>query len=1262
MELVKDLSIEPSGEETVVVRIVPATVVLLVIVLVATIVNLVLTLTQKQPGRDTASRFDSPILRGTRNRVAPHEPIPRPYGRYRFRPPLGAYSYTEVIGVDHYLRALFVVGYGPLEIDQADMRLGETPLSQFDGVEIEIRPGELTDPPITLYPNQVTQQDVNIQLVASAGDTGQPTGPHTLTTDDNTDEVGIELLFPEGIGNTTRKGERQALIQYFRIEVRTSPAGVWGDVPRSALRLSSMASITETWESVGQVKVQGTRVGLFPVGINFNLTPRGIFDVRITALNPLDGSFPLGEVQWRSLKSFRNEAPFTLKGVALVAMRIKASDQISGTIDDFSLIARSKLATFNGSIWTAPVETRNAAWIYADILRGSANPDPIDDSLIDGPRLKEWADMIDAHTTPDENGIPQLNPMYFDGVFDFRSTIYRALSDVAAMARGSPHMRDGLYSVVIDHDRTNDPPVQMITPRNIAKDSFVGRKVFIEEAEGYRVGFQNSAKDFGDDEIVVFSPGFDASTARIYEKLEWFGITDANRAVDETRFSIFSRRYRPEVFRFETDVENIAFERGDLVVFGHDVPLLGIAYGRISSVLHIPDPYPGVITQVTLDEECEFIFGTSYSVRIRRHQSILEVMDAVSVVNPTTLTSGPVKTTTIVFTTPIVFGDAPVVGDMVSFGEAGIETRRCIVKSISPQNDLRAVVELEDAADVIFQDLTDPIPEYDPGINRPSDLPPLAPRILSAAGDFTNILVVIQMVSAHARAVSGFEVQVRTHDTEVGEWMDVPGVSSGGVVTVVISGLELDRTYDVRVRAVGPLGLASEWVERTGIFHASHLIETDRFYIGGLHLDNASGNDLDLFYGADVKISWYFGATGPLEFGDPLSDEPASSPTAFSTTNRFEGYRVRVREATFDTVQQAWAPGPVIREDLIQQESYVYSYATNVQDGGPRRELFFEVEAQLSNFVSTTKRQLALNPAPALPQFISVSGLGNTINLKIAQGSADADWSGFLVWRSLDSGFAPERATLVFKGRIDEQLAIPAVPGQTYYLRYASYDVFSEDPAALNVSDEVIVAVQGSPGAVNEVADSLATRFDGNPFGPYALGDGTGPPGMFAFVRPGWKYVMMHQIRYDATVNGFLIIDWDNGFYENNTVSNQHDVVMSLGIYYTVGSTPQDKSAHIPLVILNGSFGFLYQVLPCPLPNPSDGSFPYIWPPVASSPPAATFPMTAMLEVVAGQSYYFYCWSFIRSFEGEFGINFNELYLVHDFLVLRQVLNAEEVI
>src|SRR3546814_16708620 len=73
-----------------------------------------------------------------------------------------------------------------------------------------------------------------------------------------------------------------------------------------------------------------------------------------------------------------------------MALRIKATDQVNGTLDTLNVVATSILPVWNGTAW-ANAATDNPAWIYADILPGNANRRPAATDRLIVEDLVDWA-------------------------------------------------------------------------------------------------------------------------------------------------------------------------------------------------------------------------------------------------------------------------------------------------------------------------------------------------------------------------------------------------------------------------------------------------------------------------------------------------------------------------------------------------------------------------------------------------------------------------------------------------------------------------------------------------------------------------------------------------------------------------------------------------------------------------------------------------------------------------------------------------------
>ena len=175
---------------------------------------------------DDAGPSISASITGSRNRATPFGVIPVVLGTHRLAPIYGAQPYTEVVGDDQYLRMLFVVGYGPLEI--SDLRIGETPIEDYEGVEIEIREGREGEASHEIYPGIVAEESLSVALTQAGGWVSR-------TSAVNADELSVDVTFPAGLLRVASDGERQTRTVGFELEYRpTGSAGPWQRVNQAS--------------------------------------------------------------------------------------------------------------------------------------------------------------------------------------------------------------------------------------------------------------------------------------------------------------------------------------------------------------------------------------------------------------------------------------------------------------------------------------------------------------------------------------------------------------------------------------------------------------------------------------------------------------------------------------------------------------------------------------------------------------------------------------------------------------------------------------------------------------------------------------------------------------------------------------------------------------------------------------------------------------------------------------------------------------------
>lgn len=733
-------------------------------------------------GRESPTLF----LQGARNQSYPFGRVPKVLGRHRFVPPLGAMPYTETVGNEQYLRMLFVWGYGPLEISA--LKIGETPLSEFEGVEIETRQGYDTDAPLTLYADSVLQNDMDVHIRQSDG--------YILRTSENdADELSVDVTFPQGLLSFSKSGTKKSASVH--IEIQYAPAGThdWSAgaethkaiasqilpvTPRPAAyetaggsfavtrfdrvvldaagggarvidgtpfrigidsgtpeipllptgclplalieRRSSDATILpgaritdqrvfDTFQTTGDFAVTPTANAdeisiaagglVFPgivltakqsaairKSVSFRV-PRGQYDVRLRRLtaDPVDDNVFDTSV-WTALRTVRHTQPVAMQGLAMTALRIKATDQLNGVVDRFNGVVQSILPDWNGSDWV-PQATANPAALFRHILQGRGNTRPLADSRLDLDRLNAWHDACRAAGYE------------FNNVVDYDVSVREILQDVAAAGRASPALLDGKWAVI--EDKPHTVPVQHFTPHNTF--GFQGQKNFDDIPQALRVRFINRFKGWLQDERLVFDDGYTAETAARYETLDLTGITDPDAAWKAGRYHIATARLRPETYSFNCDLEHIVCTRGDLVRFTHDVPMFGLSSGRIIELV----TGGGAITAVDINDRIVMDSGKPYALRIRKS-------DGGSLVCPLQTTPGSGQRLT--FQTPLSLSAGIAVGDLVMFGESGQESVEMIVRAIEPQSNLNARLTCVDAAPAIHGADTGTIPLFNSFVAR----------------------------------------------------------------------------------------------------------------------------------------------------------------------------------------------------------------------------------------------------------------------------------------------------------------------------------------------------------------------------------------------------------------------------------------------------------------------------------------------------------------------------------------------------------------
>lgn len=723
-------------------------------------------------GMASQSTDVSYTVSGMQNQSNAYGVIPQVLGRVRMYPPYAAEPYTETVGSDQYFRAMFTFGYGPLSI--TDIRIGDTPIDEFEDVDYEVKEGGTDDGETALYSDDVHQESLSVVIANTAGWIQRRTRT-------NTDEISVDVTFLQGLVHFDTAGNRGLETVVLELEYKLATDSSWTARPT--------LTITDKYTSA------------LRVGDRWTVT-RGEYDIRIRRTTAdTDDTRIFSEATWTALRSITITSPIAAAGMSKIAIRIRATDQLNGVINSLNALVQTKCKDWDSgtSTWIERA-TSNPASLYRHVLQGAANKGAVADARVDLTTLQSWHEECTAKGRE------------FNAVFDSPGTVFDRLASVAAVGRAAFAMNEGLFSVVRDELQTT--PVQHFTPRN--SSGFKGNKTFSQLPHALKVQFVNPDANWQQDEVVVFDDGYDATTATRYETLNLFGVTSSDQAWREGRYHLAVARLRPETFSLTVDFENLVCTRGDMVLVTHDVPMIGSGQGRVQSLTSAG----GHTTHVTLDSTVDMVAGTDYVLRIRSDAGVISQHPVVTVES---------TTATLQLVTP---ADGIAVGDLAAFGILGHESSKMLVKSVEPGEDLAATLVLLDAAPGVHAADTGTIPAYSSNMTlpqRPEADRPVPPQIISIRSDWLatarystgvyqpSIKIVIGAPGQQAasRVADHYEVQFKLTSANRGAWQNAATVPATNT-EVFVAGVEQGLDYDVRIRAVSVQGRPSDWTYAWG--------------------------------------------------------------------------------------------------------------------------------------------------------------------------------------------------------------------------------------------------------------------------------------------------------------------------------------------------------------------------------------------------------------------------------------------------------------
>lgn len=605
-------------------------------------------------------------ITGTSNQAVPYGSIPMVIGGTRFYPTFAANPYTEILGDKQYLRLMFCLGYGN-NMDVASIKIGETPITEYDGVEYEVS-----------FDPDLFSDDVHEAQYADSLNVGDDEVIKVSQAD--SDELSVDIIFGEGLFGVNDRGETTSASTSFSIEYRPVGSSTWlnvASIPRPQMTIS-----TQSMRAVsGSFKISSSARKALRAGVRWTVSNPGQFEIRIRRFSTTfeagtNANARFDKAQLAVVRSVKRTNPSTT-GTLKLAVRIEATDQLNGVINQLSVEVDQKIPVYNSSTgtWSAPQATYNPAWIYHWLLTscpGIANH--VEPSRMDLLKIRQWATEC------------QNKGFTCRGIIDRPMQLGDLLKMVLSAGRATFSIRDGLYSVLFDRD--GQVARQRFTPAN--SKNFSGHRTFVDLPHALRVQFQNPAMNWQEDEIIVLDDehswnGKDARgnpsnlpPATKFETMRCPFVTEPKAAWQLARYQFGQSIFRPNQISWDSDVEHLICTRGDVVEVVNDVINWGEGFGLITGLLRDANDK---VTQLFLAEPMYMDTEKTYSVRVRTSVNNSYIS---TVQNP--ISAGEV--TVLKLDTPM--GKDVNESDLFMFGSSDNGIRSVIITRIEPMDDLRA--------------------------------------------------------------------------------------------------------------------------------------------------------------------------------------------------------------------------------------------------------------------------------------------------------------------------------------------------------------------------------------------------------------------------------------------------------------------------------------------------------------------------------------------------------------------------------------------
>ena len=490
---------------------------------------------KENPGEKQPERLFN--ITGGANRARAYEPVTLVFGTHRVFPDLLSADYTEYNDTgDQYLYQRFDFGIGNLEID--DLSIGSTPITSYSNVQLDYDlDSDLVAGNVDTIPGG--------EFTPTQDDPGNDVHSITRTTAGDTTAISFDLVSLHF--TTTNKGKTEGRETRFRLRYR--PSG---------------SSQAWTEHLVSLMPHEGSEARN-PVRRSFKYAvTKGAYDINVILRNAYADGLPDRVIYQPKFPQARAYQPDTADytGRNPLSVRIRASGQLYGRIQQINGLVSHLIPDWNGANWVQNQVTSNPASAYLAFLRGFR----IDGRLVAGLGLPD--SRIDFDSIQSWHGFCETHELKFDFVGQDDRDDIEWLKLITQCGWASVDKQTGKYGVLYEDETT--PMTAIITPASVVTNTLSMTYDNNNLADEVIGDFVDNMSDFKINQLRRSVPGTTNPETPVTIELE--GITNGEHVAQEINRTVAAQFYHIRVIQWEMELdEGSLINRGDVVGMSHGI-------------------------------------------------------------------------------------------------------------------------------------------------------------------------------------------------------------------------------------------------------------------------------------------------------------------------------------------------------------------------------------------------------------------------------------------------------------------------------------------------------------------------------------------------------------------------------------------------------------------------------------------------------------------------------------------------------------------